>query len=156
MLCDWVVFPINPGSRPPQSDQYPLWDLRKSRYSHRPDFQDWGISRLKWFKWKLIFPLWLGKPLSVGWRISRISKIFENNLWHRSKRNIRKPLGLNPKDERIMPTLEEFFPGIIALDDDVWECFCRVWNKFEQKTGIHAINFQTQLKFLLAELEKFL
>ena len=57
---------------------------------------------------------------------------------------------------RTMPTLEEFFPGIIALDEDVWECFKRVWCKFETKTGIHAINFQTQLMFLLKELEKTL
>jgi len=58
-------------------------------------------------------------------------------------------------------TWEEFmklyFPQLEnPVEIDVINYFNLVWDKFEKKRGVHAQEFTTQLKFLLAELEKSL
>ena len=58
-------------------------------------------------------------------------------------------------------TWEEFirfcFPQLEnPIDLDIQSYFNLVWEKFEKRKGVHAVEFNTKLKFLLVELEKFL
>ena len=87
---------------------------------------------------------------------SRFDKGIYMKLEHNLKWKLRQyktQLGCDSWEEFI----ELNFPQLInPIDLDIMHYFNLVWNKYEKKNGVHAQEFNTKLKFLLVELEKFL